>query len=124
MVQDLGRDRVEKRLGQLGLVVIDQQADVVQLDLLPGVVGEVRGIKVALQPLYRLIHPGIVELDALALRPLLAVPVGVFEALLGGAVGVREQPVVAVEAVQHRLRNIERTAVGEAVREHQPRAGV
>ena len=38
-VQDLGGDRVEEGLGQLGLVVVDQQADVVQLDLLPAAVG-------------------------------------------------------------------------------------
>ena len=124
MVQDLGRDRVEKRLDQLGLVVIDQQADVVQLDLRPGVVGQVRGVKFALQPLYRLVHPGVTDLDALALRPLLAVPVGLFEALLGGAVGLGEQPVVAVEAVQHCLRDVERPAVGEAVQVHRPQAGV
>ena len=36
-VQDLGRHRVEEGLGELGLVVVDQQADVVQLDLLPDV---------------------------------------------------------------------------------------
>jgi hypothetical protein len=36
-VQDLGGDRVEEGLGQLGLVVVHQQADVVQLDLVPHV---------------------------------------------------------------------------------------
>jgi len=36
-VQQLGSHRVEEGLGQLGLVVVGQQADVVQLGLLPGV---------------------------------------------------------------------------------------
>ncbi|MNU95582.1 hypothetical protein D3C71_856020 [compost metagenome] len=38
-VQDLGGDRVEEGLGQFGLVVVDQEADVVQLDLVPHVHG-------------------------------------------------------------------------------------
>jgi hypothetical protein len=36
-VQQLGRDGIEEGLGQFGLVVVGQQADVVQLGLLPGV---------------------------------------------------------------------------------------
>jgi hypothetical protein len=44
-VQDLGGHRVEEGLGELGLLVIDQQADVVQLDLLPGVVVDGVGVE-------------------------------------------------------------------------------
>ena len=102
-VQDLGRHRVEEGLGELGLVVVDEQADVVQLDLLPDVHRQLAGLELALQPLGRLVDALVVELDALALGPLLAVPVGRLEARLRRGAGLAEQPVVAVEAVEHRL---------------------
>jgi len=41
-VQDLGRDRIEERLRQLGLAVVDQHADEAELGLLPG--GVVEGV--------------------------------------------------------------------------------
>ena len=53
------------------------------------------------QALHGLVHALVVELDALRLRLLLAVPVGVFEATLGFAAGLAEQAVVAVEALAH-----------------------
>jgi hypothetical protein len=84
-VQQLGGDRVEEGLGQLGLVVVGQQADVVQLDLLPAVHRQVVDVELAAQPVHGLVHALVVVLDALALGALLAVPVGVLEALLGAA---------------------------------------
>jgi hypothetical protein len=59
----------------------------------------------------------VVELDALALGALLAVPVGELEARLRGAAGFAEQTVVAVEAVEHGLRDVDGAGVGE-FREH------
>ena len=53
-VQDLGRHRVEEGLGELGLVVVGEQADVVQLDLLPHVHLQAAGLELGLQPLGRL----------------------------------------------------------------------
>jgi hypothetical protein len=42
-------------------------------------------VELAAQPLHRLVDALVVELDALALGALLAVPVGALEALLGAA---------------------------------------
>ena len=102
-VQDLGGDGVEEGLGQLGLVVVDQQADVMQLDLVPDIHGLLAGLELALQPERGFAHAQVVELDALALGALLAVPVGGLEAVLGPARFGAKQLVVAVEAVHHRL---------------------
>ena len=55
-VQNLGRDRVEKCLSQFRLMVIDQQADVMQLDLLPDVHGLFASFEFALQALGAFTH--------------------------------------------------------------------
>ena len=55
------------------------------------------------------------------LRALLAVPVGRLEARLGLGARLAEQPVVAVEAVEHRLRDREGARVGERRRESRRR---
>ena len=117
-VQQLDGDRIEEGLGQLGLVVVDEQADVVQLDLLPAVHRQRGDVELALQPHRRLLHALVVELDAQRLRTLLAMPVGGLEARLGRGAGLAEQPVVAVEAVEHRARDVEGPGVGQAVRKH------
>ena len=119
-MQDLGGDRVEEGLGQLGLVVVHQQADVVQLDLVPHVHRLLAGLELLFEPGHRLAHPQVVELDALALRALLAVPVGRFEAVLGARRFGAEQPVVPVEAVRHRLGDVVGQRRIEALREHGP----
>ena len=49
-VQYLGGDGIEEGLSQLGLVVVDQQADVVQLDLVPHIHGLLARLELALQP--------------------------------------------------------------------------
>ena len=84
-VQDFGGDGIEKGFGQFGLVVVDQQPDVMQLDLMPDIHRLLAGLELALQPDRRFAHPQVVELDALALGALLAVPVGGFKAVLGTA---------------------------------------
>ena len=115
-VQDLGRHRVEERLGALGLVVVDEQADVVELDLLPDLHRQRRRLELVLQPLGRLGDAPLVVGDALRLRLLLAVPVGRLEARLRLRARLAEQPVVAVEAVEHRPRDVEGARVGERCR--------
>jgi hypothetical protein len=118
-VQQLGRHAVEEGLGQLGLAVVDQKADVVQLGLLPSVHRQLVAVELPPQALHRFVHAQVVELDALRLRFLLAVPVGGLEAALGLLRGLAEQPVVAVETFHQRLRDRKRAAVGQLVREHQ-----
>jgi hypothetical protein len=99
-VQDVGGDRVEEGLRQFRLVVVDQQADVVQLGLVPDLHRQAAGAELPLQPLHRLAHPQVVEDDAVALGLLLAQPVGLLEALLRLGAALPEQPVVLVEALQ------------------------
>jgi hypothetical protein len=70
---------VEEGLGELGLVMVGQQPDVVQLDLLPDVHRQRGSRKARLQQRGRLGHAGVVELDAQRLRPLLARPVAALE---------------------------------------------
>ncbi|MDT4839791.1 hypothetical protein FQZ97_735920 [compost metagenome] len=122
-VQDLRGDRVEETLGQLGLVVVHQQADEVQLDLVPDLHGLVAGLELFFEPGHGLVHAQVVELDALALRPLLAVPVGGLEAVLGARRFGPEQPVVPVEPVDHRFRDVVGQRGIEALREHGDRTG-
>ena len=117
-VQNLGRDRVEEGLGQFRLVVIDQQADVMQLDLLPDVHRLRVGLEFTLQPVRALAHAQVVKLDAIALRALLAVPVGGLEPVLGARRLGPEQPVVPIEAIKHGFRNIVGERRVKALREH------
>jgi hypothetical protein len=117
-VKQLGRHRVEEGLGKLGLVMVGQQADVVQLDLLPGVHAELVDAELGAQAQHRFVDAHVVELDALALRALLAVPVGTLEALLGRGAGLAEEAVVPVEAVAQRGGDVVGARVVEALREH------
>ena len=105
-MEDLGGHRIEEGLGKLGLVVVGEQADVMQLDLLPHVGAEGTGLELGLQPLGRLLDTTVVELDAITLRLALTEPVGRLEARLGGGAGFSKQPVVAVEPIEHGLRDV------------------
>jgi hypothetical protein len=67
-VQDLGGDRVEEGLGQLGLLVVDEQADEVQLGGLPGGVVDGFGVELFVQALHGFVHPVVVELHPVAHR--------------------------------------------------------
>ncbi len=102
-MQDLGGDRVEEGLGQLGLLVVDQQPDELELDRLPGGVVDGFGVELLVQALHGFVHPVVVELHPIAHRRELALPVGGLEALLGPPGGLPEDPVVLVEAFDHRL---------------------
>jgi hypothetical protein len=66
-VQDLGGHRVEEGLGQFRLAMVDQQADVVQLDLLPDLHRLLGGLEFTLQTARAFTHAQVIELDALAL---------------------------------------------------------
>jgi hypothetical protein len=87
-VQQLGGDGVEEGLGQFGLVVVGQQADVVQLGLLPGVRRQGRDVEFR-AAVHGLVDALVVVLDALRLRTLLAMPVGQLEARLAAALASR-----------------------------------
>jgi hypothetical protein len=101
-VQDLGGHRIEEGLRQFRLLVVEQQADVEQLDLLPGGVVQVLGIEFVAQALDAFIDAVVVKADALADRPVHARPVAVLETGLGLPAGLAEQRVVLVEALNQR----------------------
>ena len=65
-VQDLAEHRIEKGFGQLGLLVVGQQADVMQLDFAPDFVGQFALMVFVFQDLHAFLHPRVVERDALA----------------------------------------------------------
>jgi hypothetical protein len=65
-VQDLRANRVEKGLGEFRLLVVDQLADVEQLELLPGRIVERSGSEVGAQQLGGFADPFVVGTDALA----------------------------------------------------------
>ncbi len=77
-----------------------------QLDLVPHLHGLLARLEFLLQPHRAFLDAQVVELDALALRALLAMPVGRFKAVLGPRRLGTEQAVVAVEAIHHRLRDV------------------
>ena len=117
-MQNFGGDGIEKRLRQLGLLVVNQHAHIQQLDLLPHLHGLLRGVELALQPLEALAHPQVVKLNALALRTLLAVPVSGLESVLGaGRLGAK-QAVMAVEAIDHGLGHVQRQRGVEPLQQH------
>ena len=117
-MQDLRGDRVEEGLGQLGLVVLDQQPDGVQLDLMPGLARQLRGLELGVEALDGLVHAQVVERDAIALRIELALPVGLLETPLGRARRGREQLVVTIEAFDDRFGDGEGVRVIQLVRKH------
>ncbi len=75
-VQDLGGYRIEEGLGQFRLLVVEQQADVEQLDLLPGRIVDGGGVELVAQALDTLVHAVVVEADALLDCLVHAQPVG------------------------------------------------
>jgi len=89
-VQDLGRHRVKKVSASSGWWWPVKQPDVVQFHLLPGFLGQLGGLELVLQPLGGFVDAQVIELDALALRALLAVPIGLLEARLRTGAGSRE----------------------------------
>ena len=105
-VQDLHEHRVEERLRAFRLLVVDQQADELELDLLPQRVAiEPRGPEFALDALGGLQHAAIVEIDAVAADVLDGEPVAGLEVAARGARAFAEQRVVLVEALDQRHRD-------------------
>ena len=105
-VQDAAGDRVEEGLSQFGLVMIDQQADVVEFDLVPHVHGQVAGLELLFQPHRAFLDAQVIELDPFTLGPLLAMPVGCFETVLGTRRLGAKQAVMSVKTVHHRFRDV------------------
>ena len=100
LVQHLGRHRIEKRLGQLGLLVVDQQRDVFLFHLRPQILR--RPLRQALaQNVRRLAHAAVVHLDALRRQILYPLPVAALEQRFGLRGFFAEQAVVFVETGQH-----------------------
>ncbi len=112
-MQDARAHRVEEGLGQLGLVVVGQQPDVVQLDLLPDLVLDILGVVLVFQDHAGFAHALVVEGDAVALDLLQPVPVAGLELQLGLVADLAEQAVVLVEPVEHRSRHIVGNLRGE-----------
>ena len=82
-------------------MVVHQQADEVQLDLLPHLHGLLMGFELALQTVGAFFDAQIVKRDALALSALLAMPIGGFKAVFGPRRFSPEKPIVVVETVHH-----------------------
>ena len=82
-------------------MVINQQANEMQLDLLPNLHGLLVRFELALQARGAFFNAQVVKRDALALGALLAVPVGGFKAVLGARRLGAEQAVMVVEAIHH-----------------------
>ena len=89
-----------------------------QLHLLPHIHRQYAGVEFGLQPLAGLAHPQVIELDAFALRGLLAVPVGFLETPLRIMAGLTEQAVVAIEAFDQGLRDGKGPLVGQRIGKH------
>jgi len=78
-VQDLAAHRIEEGLRQFRLLVVEQQADVEQLDLLPGSVVQGFGLELVAQALNAFLHPVVVEADAVLDRRMHGRPVASLE---------------------------------------------
>ena len=90
---------VEERLGELGLGVVDEQADVEELGLLPDGSVERRDVEPCPEALDALDDARIVETDPLLHGLLGVTPRGCIEALLCLGARRAEEPVVPVEAL-------------------------
>jgi hypothetical protein len=90
--------RVEERLGELRLVVVDEEPDEAELDLPPVRGVERAEIELGPQPLDVLANALVVEADSLLHRELHVGPRRALEAHLGLRARLPEEAVVAVEA--------------------------
>ncbi len=105
-MQDLDRHRVEERLRALGLLVVDQERDELALDFAPHRIAvNSRGAQLALKPVGGLLHPPVVEVDAVAADVLDREPVAGVEMPSRRARALAEQRVVLVEAFDQGARD-------------------
>ena len=102
-VKDLARYRVEERFRALGLLVVDQQRDVMALDLRPARIVDACAAEVELETGNRFHDPAVVEVDAVAGDVTDREPVAGFEVAFCQPRAVAEQLVMAIEAVEGRL---------------------
>ena len=102
-VKDLARYRVEERFRALGLLVVDQQCDVMALDLRPARIIDACAAEVEFQAGDRFHDPAVVEVDAVAGDVTDRKPVAGFEVAFCQPRAVAEQLVVAIEPVEGRL---------------------
>ena len=86
--------------------MVDEQADVEELRPLPRLVVQRLGAELSLEALDALPDPLVVEADPLADGLLRPGPVRVLEAPLRQCARLAEQPVVLVEALDHRVRDL------------------
>jgi hypothetical protein len=107
-VQDGAADRVEEGLGQLRLLVVDQQADVMQLHLAPDFAADFLRLVFVFQRLHAFLYPLVVEGDSFPRLGLRRFPVAGFEIALGILAGGTKQAVMLVEAVEDGARDVER----------------
>ncbi len=108
-VQELARDRVEERLGALGLPVLRELRDVLLLDPRPQRLGRAAfdafAAELAPDPLGGLGRAPVVEVDAVAGDVADREEMRCLEMTLRGASAFAEERVVLVEAFEHRLRD-------------------
>ena len=105
-VQNFGRHRIKKRLSQFRLMQINQQANVVQLHLLPNLHRLLPSFEFFFKPQRAFFDPQIVELNPLTLRALLTMPILRFKAMLGALALGAKQLIVAIESIEHRTRDV------------------
>src|SRR5450755_884069 len=102
-LKNLARYRVEERFSALGLLMVDQQRDVVTLDLRPAGIVDACAAEVELQPGDGLGNAAVIEVDAVARDVADRQPVAGLEIVLRQPRAVPEQLVVAIESVEGRL---------------------
>ena len=105
-VQDPACDRIEEGLAEFGLVMVHQQANVMQLDLLPDVHWLLCSLKLILQSHHAFLHACVIELDAFALGSLLAMPICRLKTVLGARRFRAKQAVMPIKTIHHGLGNL------------------
>src|SRR5205823_5543263 len=102
----------EERLGALGLAMVDQQSDEMQLDAIPQGVGaaarKARRAKFAFDALDGFGAAAVVEVDAIANDVVDRKPIARLEITLGRACAVAKQRVMAVESFEQDLGDRQR----------------
>src|SRR5437773_8460536 len=106
-MQDLARDRREERLGALGLPVIDQESDEMQLDAVPQRIGaaarKARRAKFTFDALDGFSATAVVEVDTIPNDVMDCEPITRLEIALRCTRTLAKQRVMAVEAFEQHL---------------------